>query len=360
MYTPNLFPNELFKLWNNDDSSKLKCLRQFKNLDHNFNMNNWLNIGQERVSNFCELNDLKVEKKRKHYQLLFAPPLSSYSAESPGPTLIQLDYMIQTAFCVPGIKSSLPIFMTTPLIQKKLKLMQQVRNTGYSTIKPLGIEKTLQKLDFEKFKNTNTRSNTIEGFDRNFDPTNTNNTISYFNSNNQTNYLENSFNDNLQNIENDSNVMIDVSFTNENNFEYDSEDNYEEQHDDQILTNNKKNESFSFENEGDKGLNDDSDSLNQITMNSICSLSTVLSSNSKLSCLTSATNPTSMSSNSKSSCFSTATNPTIVPNWIYSPNINEKKHVLCNNSFDISTVLEVEEVNDETKNSTCKNIETNE
>lgn len=101
----------------------------------------------------------QVEEQRRHLRLLFAPPLLAYSAEYPGASLSQLEYTIinQT-----GNKDELPLL--TPLIQRKLDRLQQIRNIGYTNIVPIGVGKTMEKIDMEEARHFNMSDQQEESF----------------------------------------------------------------------------------------------------------------------------------------------------------------------------------------------------
>ncbi|KAI5951102.1 hypothetical protein KGF54_004176 [Candida jiufengensis] len=68
----------------------------------------------------------------------FAPPLASYTAEFPGPDPLKLNR-----------SNDLSI-----LIKIKQEQLDKIRNTGYSTIRPIGIGKTMEEIDYMKQQTT--------------------------------------------------------------------------------------------------------------------------------------------------------------------------------------------------------------
>ena len=77
----------------------------------------------------------------------YAPPLSSYSAEHCGLSVAHTEYnraLQKMAFT--GLRD-LPL--VSPLVQKRLTQLRQIRSTGYDTLAPIGINKTMRDLDEE-------------------------------------------------------------------------------------------------------------------------------------------------------------------------------------------------------------------
>lgn len=74
---------------------------------------------------------------------LYAPPLLAYSADYPGASLYQLEYTIAAQEGTAG--SSLP-----PQTHRKLERLQRIRNTGMSTIVPIGMTKTMRQMEAER------------------------------------------------------------------------------------------------------------------------------------------------------------------------------------------------------------------
>ncbi|EER36004.1 conserved hypothetical protein [Candida tropicalis MYA-3404] len=110
MYTPNLFSNDLYKLWNDPANTQ--------------DSNN------------------KIDKDIKNK--LYAPPLSAYSTDFPGASLYHLQYTINST------SKNSQIFENTPLTQSKRAQLAKIRNTGYTTIRPIGIIQTLEEIELEK------------------------------------------------------------------------------------------------------------------------------------------------------------------------------------------------------------------
>lgn len=88
-------------------------------------------------------NKLSVDKTRH----LFAPPLQAYSSDTPGASSQELEYTIQ-------ITNKLKSGLITPLVQKKTDNLRNIRNYGFNIIRPVGIYKTLEELDYEDQKNS--------------------------------------------------------------------------------------------------------------------------------------------------------------------------------------------------------------
>lgn len=77
--------------------------------------------------------------------LQFAPPLAAYTAGRCGADEMFLEYnsTLQSA-ALRGVKD-MALFL--PQTQKKLQMLQRVRETGYFTLRPVGIHKTMAELD---------------------------------------------------------------------------------------------------------------------------------------------------------------------------------------------------------------------
>lgn len=167
MYSSNLFTNDLFKLWNNDEEEDLT----WDSVRHGIRGNQ---TAIQNPSNSSTNNPTEqlLDEHKKYLRLLFAPPLLAYSAEYPGANSSHLDYNIQTATSIPSIKgpNGVPLSttssstiastsvsrrmaymkMNTPLTQLKIDQLELIRNTGYSTIRPIGIDMTMEEADMEE------------------------------------------------------------------------------------------------------------------------------------------------------------------------------------------------------------------
>lgn len=143
MYTPNIFPNDIFSLWGKEGSNNHSRLYEAENRrQHNLSTNNHANHHNQNGSS--ESND-QAEEQRVYLRSLFAPPLVAYSAEYPGASLSQLEYTIKTQS-----SGGLNTPLLTPLTQRKLERARRIRNLGYSTIVPIGIDKTMERIDYEE------------------------------------------------------------------------------------------------------------------------------------------------------------------------------------------------------------------
>lgn len=127
MYTPNLFPNDIFSLWGKEGS------------------NNHSKLYELDRKNGGGHEEEHLEDQRKHLRSLFAPPLVAYSAEYPGASVSQLEYTIKTQ--TTGVLNA-PLL--TPLAQRKLERARRIRNSGYTTIVPIGVEKTMEQIDYDE------------------------------------------------------------------------------------------------------------------------------------------------------------------------------------------------------------------
>ncbi|CCG20605.1 hypothetical protein CORT_0A02140 [Candida orthopsilosis Co 90-125] len=116
MFSSDLSPRGIHHLWSNDNNHSL------------------FNSSQHSTNN----------SETKHYNKLFAPPLSSYTAAFPGPDPLQLEYLQILRSDKPQ-----PSFDDLSLLmQMKEQRLMKIRNTGYSTIRPIGIGKTMEELDY--------------------------------------------------------------------------------------------------------------------------------------------------------------------------------------------------------------------
>ncbi|CUM53750.1 uncharacterized protein AC631_00277 [Debaryomyces fabryi] len=161
MYSPTLFSDSLYKLWRRDDDGMDSSDFHKRSLTmHNANSNN-TNANGATTSNNNNNNATQeqLEDQRRHIRLLFAPPLLAYSAEYPGASLSQLEYTISNRS---GNKQDLPLL--TPLIQRKLDRLQQIRNIGYTSIIPAGVGKTMEQIDFEEARHHNMSEQQEESF----------------------------------------------------------------------------------------------------------------------------------------------------------------------------------------------------
>lgn len=153
MYTPNLFPNDIFSLWGKEGSSvhsklyepndrKSHLTSSHHSHNHNNNPNNHNNTNNNQTDN---LTNEQLQDQRKYLRSLFAPPLVAYSAEYPGASVSQLEYTIKTQSS--GLLNA-PLL--TPLTQRKLERTRKIRTMGYNTLIPIGIEKTMEQIDYEE------------------------------------------------------------------------------------------------------------------------------------------------------------------------------------------------------------------
>ena len=145
MYSPDIFPKHLYSLWNDKpNKTPIKSLEQ-ETTKSNHQQNN--------TTNGLLTRSLEAEhqNQRKQLRTLFSPPLSAYSADYPGASLSQLEYTIQTLATSTShnLFQSRLLISATPLAQSKIDQLERIRNTGYNSIRPIGIGRTLEELDFE-------------------------------------------------------------------------------------------------------------------------------------------------------------------------------------------------------------------
>lgn len=116
MYSPSVLSSDVYSLWKAPERS----------------------LGSSGTAN-GEDEHKSVQNSRS----LYAPPLMAYSAEYPGASLYQLEYTIASQNGTVG--NRLP-----PHSQRKLERLQRIRNTGYNSIIPIGMKKTMRQLDAER------------------------------------------------------------------------------------------------------------------------------------------------------------------------------------------------------------------
>ncbi|ODV79902.1 uncharacterized protein CANTADRAFT_48735 [Suhomyces tanzawaensis NRRL Y-17324] len=163
MYSPNLFTNDLYKLWTHDSAKdSIKAFEEFRN----GGSNKPNEPPSSQPSSSARSNEQLIEEQRKYLRLLFAPPLLAYSADIPGASLSQLEYTIQNSASLPGLRPSVSIsaleVTTTPLTQLKMHQLEQIQNTGYSTIRPIGIHRTMEEIEFDEARRFNTSDQQID------------------------------------------------------------------------------------------------------------------------------------------------------------------------------------------------------
>ncbi|KAI5967685.1 hypothetical protein CANMA_002865 [Candida margitis] len=117
MFSSDLSPRGIHHLWSTNNNSSL------------------LNSSHQHSTNNSET---------KYHHKLFAPPLSSYTAESPGPDALQLEYL---QISHPD-KPQPSVDDLALLMRMKEQRLMKIRNTGYSTIRPIAIGKTMEELDY--------------------------------------------------------------------------------------------------------------------------------------------------------------------------------------------------------------------
>lgn len=163
MFSPSLFSGDFHDLWLQNQSSS----------------------GGLSLKGFVEMNGTQDEQKRDQLRHLFAPPLLAYSVECPGPNISQLDYIMKTRSLNGGSLNASNQNFLTPSVLKKLNKLNSIRNIGYTTISPVGIDKTMVELAYEESKQLHfsDQMDDEEGEDGEEDPSfiptveNTNNSI---------------------------------------------------------------------------------------------------------------------------------------------------------------------------------------
>ncbi|KAI3403787.2 hypothetical protein KGF56_003422 [Candida oxycetoniae] len=116
MYSADLYPRSLHGLWNERAGSS----SIFK--------------PTSSTRNRADSNQLKR---------LYAPPLSAYTADFSGPDPLRLEYSLKSRS--DGFNR---IEDLGPLLCLRNHQMEKVRTTGYSVLRPLGIGRTMEELQF--------------------------------------------------------------------------------------------------------------------------------------------------------------------------------------------------------------------
>lgn len=163
MYSPNLFPSDLYTLWNQDvhrRSARFESEKTIITSNGNGNINGSGSIVPQHHNqshNARANSDQLATENRRYLRLLFAPPLLAYTAEYPGASSVQLDYLIQSTST-----SKAHALTTTPLTQLKVDQLERIRNTGYNTIRPIGIDRTMEEIDYEHASSYNTQDHAYD------------------------------------------------------------------------------------------------------------------------------------------------------------------------------------------------------
>ncbi|CAN3353070.1 hypothetical protein DICA3_A03620 [Diutina catenulata] len=90
---------------------------------------------------FVEYSKRTPESVRGYY----APPLSAFSPETPGGNPHELEYIIEA-------NSQQRLNLTTPLVQKKRDELRNIARMGASTLRPIGIGRTMDEIEAEQKK----------------------------------------------------------------------------------------------------------------------------------------------------------------------------------------------------------------
>lgn len=159
MYAPSTYNSDLYSLWNKKYASNLSLIDQASG------PTSALQPQQFRADLELGLHlphspggGSSVDHQSRQLRQLFAPPLVAYSPDYCGANLAYVEYTIQAAAAHFGSVHS-GEFMTTgpscdfagtaPLLQQKTDQLRAIRDTGYATIRPIGIGKTQHELDAE-------------------------------------------------------------------------------------------------------------------------------------------------------------------------------------------------------------------
>ena len=142
MYTPGF--SNLYSLWNGEDHG-----------------NSWDNVRIRRQAP-SSTNSSENDEHKKYIRLLFAPPLLAYSPDYPGANTSHFEYTIKTttamaadgAGAATGSRARLLAHMhiNSPSAQHKLDQLELIRSAGFSTLRPIGIERTMEEISAERAK----------------------------------------------------------------------------------------------------------------------------------------------------------------------------------------------------------------
>lgn len=76
---------------------------------------------------------------------LFAPPLSAYLTEECGPSSVHTEY--NTAKQLARMSGTTDVPLLSPGLLKRLQALRKIRSTGYTTLSPIGVGKTMAQID---------------------------------------------------------------------------------------------------------------------------------------------------------------------------------------------------------------------
>jgi hypothetical protein len=172
MYTPTLFLDDCYHLWLDpppiSPSQRLRYARQNAG-------GGALNAAPHNAPHFAhgathhpthgQLSDSTSSHPAPRTQPaaalallrpLFAPPLSAYLVDSAGANLTQLEYIMRTK-SINGtqILPAAQAHLLTPLVAARANRLQALARVGYTTLAPVGVNRTMYELDCDEARNLN-------------------------------------------------------------------------------------------------------------------------------------------------------------------------------------------------------------
>ncbi|CAN3376801.1 hypothetical protein DIURU_001581 [Diutina rugosa] len=86
-------------------------------------------------------------KPCENQRAFYAPPLSAFSPDAPGGSERELEYTIEVSTNRRSRYS-----LITPLVHRKMDELKSIGSTGYTTIRPVGIGRTLGEIEADRTK----------------------------------------------------------------------------------------------------------------------------------------------------------------------------------------------------------------
>lgn len=141
MFLPSSFPKDIYWLWDKQEqeSPPIHKRKSALNSESSATTNGTI-VGPSRQEQGSDSNS----DTRRQASNLYAPPLVGYSAEAPGAQLSYSDYNIRRL--VVGEDNVGFRLSHTPLAMSRLERLRRIKNYGYRTIRPVGVEKTMEEL----------------------------------------------------------------------------------------------------------------------------------------------------------------------------------------------------------------------
>ncbi|KAG7195866.1 uncharacterized protein KQ657_002251 [Scheffersomyces spartinae] len=138
MYLPSSFPKDIYWLWDKQEQESPPIHK--RKIAHSFE-NSTSGNGARPLEQITDSNN--SSDARRQVSNLYATPLVGYSAEFPGAQLSYLDYNIRRL--VVGEDNVSFRLSHTPLVLSRLERLRRIKTHGYRTIRPVGVDKTLEE-----------------------------------------------------------------------------------------------------------------------------------------------------------------------------------------------------------------------